>query len=169
MVRSVLGQRVVADSADAGQRAPAERADRPGHGGDHAPGVLHPAVDVEPDHALDVLPARDQAAPVGDPGVPGDRTDLRIRERRDQPAHGGRLEDRVAVITTTSPRAAAIPAFSAAGLPPLGWRITRTPGNRSAATASAVPSVDPSSTTITSTGRSLATSERTVATWSPAR
>ena len=34
-----------------------------------------------------------------------------------------------------------MPALSAAGLPPLAWRITRTPGSPSASTMSAVPSV----------------------------
>ena len=56
-----------------------------------------------------------------------------------------------------------MPALSAAGFPPLACRMTRTFGRRSASTISAVPSVLPSSTTSTSTGCSLATSERTVA------
>ena len=67
------------------------------------------------------------------------------------------------IMTTISWRAAAIPVFNADGLPPLGLRMTRTSGSPSASTMSAVPSVEPSSTTITSTGWSLATSERTVA------
>lgn len=67
------------------------------------------------------------------------------------------------IITITSWLAAAMPVLSAAGLPALTWRITRTQARRSLATVSAVPSLDPSSTTITSTGWSLATNDLTVA------
>jgi hypothetical protein len=41
-----------------------------------------------------------------------------------------------------------MPVFSAAALPALAWRMTRTRGSRTAAAMSAVPSVDPSSTTM---------------------
>ena len=53
-------------------------------------------------------------------------------------------------MTMRSWAAAAMPVLSAAGLPLLAWRITRTLGRPSASTTAAVPSVDPSSTTITS-------------------
>jgi hypothetical protein len=53
--------------------------------------------------------------------------------------------------TTSSVRAAAIPVLSAAGLPALSCRMSRTLGSRSDATIAAVSSVEPSSTTITHT------------------
>lgn len=66
------------------------------------------------------------------------------------------------IITTRSQRAAAIPALRAEGLPPFGFRITRTPGRASDSATSAVPSVEPSSTTITSTGWVPRTRDRIV-------
>ncbi len=66
-------------------------------------------------------------------------------------------------MTTSSHEAAASPVLSAAGLPAFRCRITRTPGRRSDSTRSAVPSVEPSSTTMISTGWSEASSERTAA------
>ncbi len=66
-------------------------------------------------------------------------------------------------MTIRSCAAAATPALSAADLPPLGSRRTRTPGRESRSTTSAVPSSDPSSITRISTGWSLAAAERTVA------
>jgi hypothetical protein len=66
-------------------------------------------------------------------------------------------------ITTSSQEAAARPVLSAAGLPAFCCRMTRTPGSRSDSTRSAVPSVEPSSTTITSTGWSEASSDLTAA------
>ncbi len=66
-------------------------------------------------------------------------------------------------ITSSSQEAAAIPVLSAAGLPAFRWRITRTPGRYSDSTRSAVPSVEPSSTTMISTGWSEASSDRTAA------
>ena len=59
--------------------------------------------------------------------------------------------------------AARIPVFNALGLPELRWRRTRTRGSASDSTRSAVPSVEPSSTTSTSSGWSLARMDRTVA------
>jgi hypothetical protein len=53
--------------------------------------------------------------------------------------------------------------LSAAGLPAFGCRTTVTSGSPRPSTMSAVPSVDPSSTTTTSTGWRLATIERTAA------
>jgi len=55
-----------------------------------------------------------------------------------------------------------MPALSAPAFPVLAWWITRTPGSPIASTMSGVPSVEPSSTTITSSGWSLAVSARTV-------
>ena len=52
-----------------------------------------------------------------------------------------------------------MPALSAAGLPALAWRITRTFASSRSSTRSAVPSVDPSSTTMIST-RVVAGGER---------
>ena len=60
-------------------------------------------------------------------------------------------------------RAAAMPVLSAAGLPELAWRITRTFARPRSSTSSAVPSVEPSSTTTISTGWVDAASDRTVA------
>jgi hypothetical protein len=55
-----------------------------------------------------------------------------------------------------------MPVFSAAALPPFGRATTLTPGSSRPSTIFAVPSVDPSSTTITSKrGYSDAASERT--------
>ncbi len=59
--------------------------------------------------------------------------------------------------------AARMPAFSALGLPEFFCRSTRTFGMPSDSTFSGVPSVEPSSTTSTSKGWSLATMDRTVA------
>ena len=59
--------------------------------------------------------------------------------------------------------AALMPALSALGLPEFFCRSTRTFGSRSDSTRSAVPSEEPSSTTSTSSGWSLATMDRTVA------
>ena len=67
------------------------------------------------------------------------------------------------ISTRMSCRAAAMPALSAAGLPELAWRITRTFASARPSTRSAVPSVDPSSTTMISTGWVEAASDRTVA------
>jgi hypothetical protein len=53
-------------------------------------------------------------------------------------------------MTTISVRAAAMAALSAAGLPALGCWISQTPGMSRRRTISPVPSVEPSSTTITS-------------------
>jgi hypothetical protein len=64
---------------------------------------------------------------------------------------------------TMSWRLAAMPALSAEGLPPFGLRSTRTSGSPNCSTMAAVSSVEPSSTTTTSTGWSAPTSERTVA------
>ena len=55
------------------------------------------------------------------------------------------------------------PAFRAAGLPEFACRTSVTPGSPSSSTRSAVPSVDPSSTTTTSTAWSLATIDRIAA------
>ncbi len=55
-----------------------------------------------------------------------------------------------------------MPVFNAAAFPLFGCRSTRTPGRPSSSTMSAVPSVEPSSTTRISTGWSLAAAERTV-------
>ncbi len=66
-------------------------------------------------------------------------------------------------MTTRSQEAAASPVLSAAGLPAFSCRITRTPGRRRDSTRSAVPSVEPSSTTMISTGWSEATRKRTAA------
>jgi hypothetical protein len=67
------------------------------------------------------------------------------------------------IITTRSWLAARMPVLSAAALPPLICRITRTPGSARPSTIAAVPSVEPSSTTMISTGWSLATIDATVA------
>ena len=56
----------------------------------------------------------------------------------------------------------AIPALRAAAFPPHGTRTTRTPGRFNAATTAAVPSVDASSTTTTSTSWQLVTRDVTV-------
>ncbi len=56
------------------------------------------------------------------------------------------------IITTMSYEAAATPALRALGLPPLTLRISRTNGRFISSTMSAVPSVEPSSITITSIG-----------------
>lgn len=55
-----------------------------------------------------------------------------------------------------------MPLLSAAGFPLLTCRTTWTPGSHIASTMSAVPSVEPSSMTMTSMGWSLSISERTV-------
>ena len=107
----------------------------------------------------------EQTAPVGDLRVAGHRTDRRVRERLDEAGmvSGAKIVS-PSIITTSSWRACAMPLLSAEALPPLVWRSTRTPGSPSASTMSAVPSVEPSSTTITSTGwsrpRAIAPSTR---------
>ena len=53
-------------------------------------------------------------------------------------------------VTIRSCLASAIPVLRALDLPPLGTRITRTFGSRRLSTSTAVPSVEPSSTTTTS-------------------
>ena len=56
-----------------------------------------------------------------------------------------------------------MPVFSAVGFPPFGWRMTRTEGRPSASTMFAVLSVEPSSTTMISTGCVDAAIDRTAA------
>ena len=59
--------------------------------------VVHPAVEVEAHHVLDVLPGADQRVPVADLRVARDGADARVAEGLHQFADGGRFEDRVAV------------------------------------------------------------------------
>ncbi len=68
------------------------------------------------------------------------------------------------IITMRSWLALARPRLRAAGLPAFCWRTTRTLGMRRSSTMRAVPSLEPSSMTMTSTGWSLAVSEVTVLT-----
>ncbi len=56
------------------------------------------------------------------------------------------------IITMMSCEAAAMPLLRALDLPPLTLRISRTNGRSISSTMSAVPSVEPSSMTITSIG-----------------
>ena len=76
-----------------------------------------------------------------------------VGERRTSALHGVRLEDGVAVDQDQHvvPGCGRMPVLSAAGLPALACRISRTPGRPRRATTSAVSSVEPSSTTMTST------------------
>ncbi len=93
----VLGQGPRAEPADRLQHLPPERTARARHGR-HRPGdVVHPAVDVEPDHVLDVLQTGEQGLPVGDLDVAGHRAHGRVREGLDQFAYGVRLEQGVPV------------------------------------------------------------------------
>lgn len=66
-------------------------------------------------------------------------------------------------MTTSSVRVSCRPVFRAAGLPALRCVISRTPGRSRPCTTDAVSSVEPSSTTITSTGCVDATTDRTAA------
>ncbi len=93
----VLGERVRADPADLHQRLPAERADRAGDRGQAAPGVEDLPVQVRARGVLQVLPAAEQPAPVGDLDVAGHRADAGRGQRGDERGQRARLEDRVAV------------------------------------------------------------------------
>src|SRR5690606_7272714 len=93
----VLGEGVVAHAADPLQRGAAEGADGAGDGGHALHDVVHPAVEVEAHHVLDVLPGADQLVLVADLNVARDGAHAGVAEGLHQFADGGRLEDRVAV------------------------------------------------------------------------
>jgi hypothetical protein len=156
----VLGQGVVAQPADLDQRAAAEGPDRAGHRRHAVQRVVDAPVDREPDHVLQVLRAGDQPAPVDDLGVARDGTHPPVGEGLDEPADGAGLEDGVPVHHHDQLVAGVGDAgVQRGGLAGVGWRMTRTRGSRTAAAMSAVPSVDPSSTTTISIRWSLASSE----------
>ena len=125
----------------------------PGHGR-HALGeVEEPAVEVEADDILDVLPRAEQSAPVGRPWRCPTRRRPSGRRRAGPGRDRVRLEDRVAVDHHDAGRARGPQPGVQRG------RLARVlladhrgrPAGRSASTMSAVPSVEPSSTTMIST------------------
>ena len=161
----VLGQRVGGHAADLQQRLAAERAARAGHGDDRARDVLHAAVDVEADHVLDVLHPADELVAVGDLDVARDGADRRIGERLGEQAHRVGLEHGVAVdhdddLVLGGPDARVQRLGLAGVLLPQHPHVRDARGTPP---SPGVPSVEPSSTTSTSSGWSLATMDRTVA------
>ena len=113
--------------------------------------VEHAPVEVEADAVLQVLPAAEQPAAVGDLGVAGDRAHAGVGQRLHQrPTASGSKTVSPSTSTRMSPRATRMPVLSAAGLPALACADHVAAGSIRR-TMSAVPSVDPSSTTITST------------------
>ncbi len=128
----------------------------------HCQLVVDAAVEVEADHVLDVLPAGHQRVAVRHLRVSGHRADVGSGERLDQPPDRVGLEHRVAVEhddqlvagragrrCSTPPPCPRWPAGSPArpGMP------------QALARCRPVPSVDPSSTTMISTGWSLAATD----------
>src|SRR5690242_14765042 len=79
----VLGERVVADTADLEKCLPPEGSDGTGNGRHALEKIEHAPVEVEPDDVFDVLPATEDPAPVGDLGVAADRPDGQVGERFD--------------------------------------------------------------------------------------
>jgi hypothetical protein len=93
----VLGQGLGGDVARGLQRVPVERAQRTRYGRHALRLVEDAAVEVERDHVLDVLPAPQQAAPVGHLGVAGDRADPLLPQRLHEQGDRVPLDDGVAV------------------------------------------------------------------------
>ena len=155
MVRSVSSARV---SSLSRRRPPGPRGgtrrSRPGRSACSCSDVVHPPVQVEADHVLDVLPAADQAARGCRPWrCRRPRRPRGSRERLHQPADASGSKT-VSPSTMTIGRAraqrdAGVERGRLAARWPAG-----SPVRRAAAAprrSSAVPSVEPSSTTITST------------------
>ena len=135
MVRSVSSARVSALTPPTSARVSRRNAPMaPGTVGMHSSDVEHPAVEVEADDVLEVLPAAEQAAAVADLGVAGDRADGRVGEGLRPAPHGpARTPCRRRRARAGRAAAAAMPVFRAAGLPALACRITRDVGQARAA------------------------------------
>ena len=93
----VLGEGVIADQTDLHQRLAPEGPNRAGNRRHTAQYLVKSPIQVESYDVLDMLPACDDAVPVADLDVPGDRADSRIREWLDEQVQSLRLENRVAV------------------------------------------------------------------------
>ncbi len=63
----------------------------------HSAEIEESPIEVEPDHVLQVLPAPEQPAPVGDLRVAAHRANIRLDKGLHQLSDGMRLEDRVTV------------------------------------------------------------------------
>ena len=84
----VLGEGVLADAADVDQRPSAEGADGARDRRHAVEDVVEAAVEVEPHDVLDVLPAADEAAAVGDLGVARHGPHTLVSEGAREPREG---------------------------------------------------------------------------------
>ena len=93
----VLGEGGPAEPARLADGLPAEAAQRARDGRHAVQRVVEAAVEVEPDHVLDVLPAADDPPPVADLDVAGDRAHRGVGERLHQLVDRVRRDHRVRV------------------------------------------------------------------------